>query len=69
MRDGSAWLTSLNPAPPGSSDVLFYFIITIIIFCLFRAAPAVYGASQARGQIGAVAASLHTPQRPAGPDT
>ena len=28
-------------------------------FCLFRAAPATYGGSQARGQIGAVAASLH----------
>ena len=28
-------------------------------FFLFRAAPAAYGGSQARGQIGAVAASLH----------
>ena len=28
-------------------------------FCLFRAAPAAYGGSQARGRIGATAASLH----------
>ena len=28
-------------------------------FCLFRAASMVYGGSQARGQIGAVAAGLH----------
>ena len=36
-------------------------IIIIIIFCLFafsRAAPAAYGGSQARGLIGAIAASL-----------
>ena len=30
-----------------------------IYFCLFRAAPAAYGSSQARGQIGTAAASLH----------
>ena len=29
------------------------------LFCLFRAAPVVYGGSQARGLIGVVAASLH----------
>ena len=33
---------------------LFYFF-----FCLFRAAPTTYGGSQARGQIGAVAITLH----------
>ena len=33
---------------------LFYFI-----FLLFRATPAAYGGSQARGQIGAVAARVH----------
>ena len=27
--------------------------------CLFRAAPVAYGGSQARGQIGAIAAGLH----------
>ena len=42
--------------------ILFYFI-----FCLSassRAAPAAYGGSQARGQIGAVAASLHHSSQP-----
>ena len=38
--------------------ILFYFILFHLI-CLFRAAPATYGGSQARGQIGAEAASLH----------
>ena len=33
----------------------FFFLV----FCLFRAAPAACGGSQARGQIGAVAADLH----------
>ena len=28
-------------------------------FCLFRAVPAAYGSSQARGRIGAAAACLH----------
>ena len=35
------------------SPMLFYFIL------LFRAAPAAYGISQARGWIGAAAASLY----------
>ena len=30
-------------------------VILIFLFCLFRAAPAAYGSSQARGQIGATA--------------
>ena len=37
----------------GTAVLLFFF------FCLFRAAPAACGSSQARGQIGAVAAGLH----------
>ena len=36
-------------------DILFFFF-----FGLFRAASMAYGSSQARGQIGAVAAGLHT---------
>ena len=41
-------------------SILFYFISFhfILFFCFFRAAPAAYGGSQARGPIGAVAASL-----------
>ena len=36
-------------------------LLTIIInfFWLFRASPEAYGGSQDRGQIGAIAASLH----------
>ena len=36
-----------------SRQVLVYFL------CLFRAAPAAYGKSQARGRIGAIAADLY----------
>ena len=35
--------------------VLFCFVF---VFCLYRAMPTAYGGSQARGLIGAVAASL-----------
>ena len=31
----------------------------VLFFCLFRAAPAAYGGSQARGRIGALVASIH----------
>ena len=31
----------------------------LFVFCLFRAAPAAYGGSQARGLIGAIADGLH----------
>ena len=37
--------------------ILFYFIYLFIL--LFRAAPTAYESSQARGLIGAAAASLH----------
>ena len=38
----------------------FYLCITFFFFfCIFRAASMAYGCSQARGQIGAVAAGLH----------
>ena len=35
------------------------FIYLFIYFLLFRAAPTAHGSSQARGQIGTAAASLH----------
>ena len=39
---------------------LFYFILFYLFyFCLFRATPVAHGSSQARSQIGAVAAGLH----------
>ena len=37
--------------------VLFYFIL-FFVFCLFRATPAAYGGSQARGRVEAIAAGL-----------
>ena len=39
--------------------VFLYIYIYDIYFLLFRAAPAAYGSSQARGQIGAATAGLH----------
>ena len=39
-----------------ASGLVFLFCF---FFCLFRAVPVAYGSSQARGQIRAVAASLH----------
>ena len=38
----------------------------IYLFLLFRAKPTAYGSSQARGQIGAVAAGLHHSHSDAG---
>ena len=46
--------------------ILFYFILFYFILVFFRAAPAAYGGSQARGLIGAVAASLHQSHSKAG---
>ena len=40
-------------------EVFCLFVFWLLAFVLFRAAPAAYGGSQARGLIGAVAAGLH----------
>ena len=45
-------------AEPGIGDYIFLYIYTL----LFRAAPAAYGGSQARGHIGATAAGLRHSQ-------
>ena len=37
----------------------FFFFFFFFVFCLFRAIPAAYGESQARGLIRAVAAGLY----------
>ena len=37
-------------------ELFFFFFLS---FCLFRATPTAYGGSQARGQMGAIAAGLH----------
>ena len=39
--------------------IIFFLIIYLFFFLLFRATLIAYGGSQARGQIGAIAASLH----------
>ena len=40
-------------------DVFHIYLFIYLFFCLFRAAFVAYGGFQARGQIGAVAASLN----------
>ena len=42
---------------------VFFFSFLFFFFLLFRAAPAIYGGSQARGRIGATVASLHHSHR------
>ena len=37
----------------------FSLFVFVFVFFLFRATPAAYGSSQARGRIGAVAVGLH----------
>ena len=54
---GSSWFFSLFQNIYNVGFFLFCFVL--FCFCLFRAAPVAYGSSQARGQIGAIAASLH----------
>ena len=44
----------------GGSFFLFVFCLFVFVLLFFRAAPTVYGSSQARGQIRATAAGLHT---------
>ena len=40
-------------------ELLFFLVIYLLIYLLFRAAPAAYVSSHTSGGIGAVAASLH----------
>ena len=61
------WVSSLHKLEvPGQILIIFFSIkskhhnlsLFFLLFCLFRAAPMAYGGSQARGPIGAAAASL-----------
>ena len=58
-----AWLISLNLSLSRFIHAVAYcrifFFFFFFSFCLLRATPVAYGSSQARGGIGAVAASLH----------
>ena len=58
----------LPPPPPqdaacGQSKVKIAAVLFFFFFCLFRATPAAYGGSQARGLIGAIAAGRHHSHR------
>ena len=45
---------------PGRGLGVFSFsFVCVCVFCIFRAALAAYGGSQARGRIGAIATNLH----------
>ena len=47
--------------------VIYTYIYTLFFFfCFLRAAPMIYGGSQAKGRIRAVAASLHHSHSDAG---
>ena len=48
-----------NIFPDYLDQVVFFLFVCFCFFAFFRAAPAAYGGSQARGQIGAVATGLH----------
>ena len=52
------WAWALRAVPPSLLFFFFKFIFYFLVFCLFRATPVAYGSSQARGPIGAIAASL-----------
>ena len=75
LRPGSSASSQSSPALP-SSDLSLdsvpchnSFFFYLFVFCLFRATPAAYGGSQARGRIGAVVAtSLGQRHSNAGPE-
>ena len=54
-------LKDLGVTGGGGGNVFYFvgFFCWFVCFCLFRAMPAAYDASQARGPIGAVAAGQH----------
>ena len=51
--------SSLTPLYPSATSNRTFFLSFFLFFGLFRAAPMACGSSQARGQIGAIAAGLH----------
>ena len=61
---------------PFHQVLVFFAVVFVFFFCLFRATLAAYGNSQARGQMATAVASLHhshsnvqpTPQLTATPD-
>ena len=55
--------------PPACLCFLHTYILSLSLFCLFMASATAYRGSQARGRIGAMAASLHNSPRNARPLT
>ena len=58
--------TEFNCSAPSVANLLNFFLLVFayvgkffFVFCLFRATPAAYGGSQAKGPIGAAASGLH----------
>ena len=78
----AGWAWTADPGVGDSGQAFQVCLMFERVFCPFRAAPAAYGGSQARGRIGAAAAGLRhshslarcelrvrpTPQRTATPD-
>ena len=61
--DSSLLTKSLKIVIPRPKAIYANLLCTILLLLLFlRAAPAAYGSSQARNQIGAATASLHHSQ-------
>ena len=52
----------------GKVFFFFFFLSFVVVVAISWAAPAAYGGSQARGPIGAAAASLCQSQSNAGPE-
>ena len=43
----------------GLTEIFFFFLLSVFVFCFLGAPLSAYGSSQARGRIGVTAASLH----------
>ena len=60
-RDVPPWCHTASQSPGATLAVKRHLFLSLFLsfVLLFRAAPAAYGSSQSRGQIGAAAAGLH----------
>ena len=54
-----SWTCFFSDSSQRSCKFIYLFIFYFFVFCLFRATPSAYGAFQARGLIGTIAAGLH----------
>ena len=58
-NEGTALVSSFLILRSHNGLTISFFLFFFLSFCLFRVTTTAYGGSQARGQIGAVAAGLH----------